>query len=188
MASPQYRKHRKRPCSICGRWYQPQAKVAHRQKTCLSPECQRLLRQKTNRRWRQRNPDYDCAVRLKAVERLDSASASSSPATAPEKRPHIPVHSLSSPLNQIPWDLIAEEVPGAFAIHIMLQVVIRWWKDELSRQTTVIAQQNRKVRGIVRQDELGSQSPEIFSENAKVLPSSDQDEMEEAGDIWSNTS
>ena len=32
---------RKRPCRVCRRWFQPDARLGDRQKTCGDPECKR---------------------------------------------------------------------------------------------------------------------------------------------------
>src|ERR1017187_8173372 len=46
---------RKRPCTICRRWFRPDARVGVRQRACDAPECQAGRRQKTQARWRNRN-------------------------------------------------------------------------------------------------------------------------------------
>ena len=40
-------KVRKKPCRICRRWFQPDARVGERQRACGKPECQTARRQKT---------------------------------------------------------------------------------------------------------------------------------------------
>jgi hypothetical protein len=48
---------RKRPCSICRRWFRPDPRVGLRQHTCGKPDCQAARRRKTQARWRTKNPD-----------------------------------------------------------------------------------------------------------------------------------
>jgi hypothetical protein len=57
-------KARKKPCRICRRWFQPDARVGERQRACGKPECQTARRQKTQADWRKRNPDYTISWRL----------------------------------------------------------------------------------------------------------------------------
>lgn len=38
---------RKRPCTICRRWFRPDARVGVRQRACTNPECQTARRRKT---------------------------------------------------------------------------------------------------------------------------------------------
>ena len=59
---------RKRPCRICGKWFEPDPRVGDRQRTCGRPECQRKWHRKTDAAWRRRNPDYDREGRFR--ERL----------------------------------------------------------------------------------------------------------------------
>jgi len=55
---------RKRPCSICRRWFRPDPRVGLRQHTCGKPDCQAARRKKTQARWRTKNPDYAAGYRL----------------------------------------------------------------------------------------------------------------------------
>src|SRR2546426_3370434 len=56
---------RKRPCCICRRWFRPDPRIGSRQQACRRPECQAARRKKKQRAWRQRNPDYFIARRIK---------------------------------------------------------------------------------------------------------------------------
>lgn len=55
---------RKRPCTICRRWFRPDPRVGDRQRACHKPECQAARRQKTQAQWRLRNPGYAVAYRI----------------------------------------------------------------------------------------------------------------------------
>jgi hypothetical protein len=90
---------RKRPCRICHRWFQPDPRVGDRQRVCSSAGCQVARRQKTQASWRERNPDYFGARRLK--ER--AANAAPPPALPPE-----PLR-VPPPLNRLPWDVAQDE-------------------------------------------------------------------------------
>ena len=50
-------KPRKRPCSICRKWFLPDVRQAGRQKTC-SPKCIRELHRRNCREWNKKNTAY----------------------------------------------------------------------------------------------------------------------------------
>src|SRR5258708_9579425 len=80
---------RKRPCTICRRWFRPNPRVGDRQRACGKPECQTARRKKTQADWRDRNPGYAIAWRIDQR------------ATGPEAPGPL---RLPAPLNQLPWD------------------------------------------------------------------------------------
>src|ERR1017187_1502329 len=82
---------RKRPCRICRRWFRPGPRAGDRQRACDAPECQAARRQKTQARWRKRNPGYAVAWRI------DRRAAQ-------VPQPPEPLR-LPAPLNQLPWDV-----------------------------------------------------------------------------------
>ena len=51
------RKVRKRPCSICRKWFLPDVRQAGRQKTC-GPGCSRELHRRSCAKWNNRNTAY----------------------------------------------------------------------------------------------------------------------------------
>src|SRR5450432_4701774 len=112
-------KVRKKPCRICRRWFQPDARVGERQRVCGKPECQTARRQKTQADWRKRNPDYPIAWRL------DQRAAQTPP---PE-----PLR-LPAPLNQLPWEFAKDQfgVQGADFIGVMGALILRSAKDQFS--------------------------------------------------------
>lgn len=88
------RKTKKRPCSHCRRWFLPDPRVAHCQKTC-SPACSKALTAKRQAAWRRNNPDYDADRRLREqlrVAELPGATIQVQPAT--------------DPLARVPWHLV----------------------------------------------------------------------------------
>jgi hypothetical protein len=114
MAAP-----RKRPCSICRRWFRPDPRVGNRQHACGQPECQMSRRQKTQASWRRRNRDYAIAYRL------DQRKAQAPPSPEPLRLP--------APLNQLPWDIAKDEfgAEGADFIGVMGALIVRMAKDEI---------------------------------------------------------
>jgi hypothetical protein len=111
-------KVRKKPCRICRRWFQPDARVGERQRACREPECQTARRRKTQADWRKRNPDYAIAWRL------DQRSAQT-PAPEPLRFP--------APLNQLPWEFAKDQfgAQGADFIGVMSTLLLRSAKDQI---------------------------------------------------------
>src|ERR1035437_9623852 len=87
---------RKRPCTICRRWFRPDARVGVRQRACSQPECQTARRQKTQASWRSRNQGYAIAWRLD--RRVTQA-----------QQPPEPLR-LPAPLNQLPWEFAKDQL------------------------------------------------------------------------------
>ena len=110
---------RKRPCSICRRWFRPDARVGARQHACGQPGCQTARRQKTQASWRRRNPSYAIAYRI------DQRAARKVPEPEPLRVP--------APLNQLPWDLAKDQFgpQGTDFIGIMASLIVRTMKDQI---------------------------------------------------------
>jgi hypothetical protein len=50
--------HEQRECCICHQPFVPHPRLKERQKTCAAAACRRALKMRTNRTWREQNPDY----------------------------------------------------------------------------------------------------------------------------------
>src|SRR6266571_7723591 len=103
---------RKRPCCICRRWFRPDPRIGSRQRACRRPECQTARRKKKQKGWRQRNPDYFIARRIK-----DRSG---------QERPPEPLR-LPAPLSRLPWDIAQSQfgTEGADFIGIMGAILLR---------------------------------------------------------------
>lgn len=102
MAMPETKPSRKRPCSVCRRWFQPAPRVAHCQKTCGSA-CSKKLAAKRDAKWRAENPDYEEHRRLgAALDRAEEATIKIQPAT--------------SPLAKVPWRNVQVALGGKAAV------------------------------------------------------------------------
>src|SRR5260370_38279814 len=88
-------KARKRPCSICRRWFRADTRVGNRQHACGKPECQGARRQKTQASWRRRNPGYAIAWRI------DQRAAQTQLPPEALRRP--------PPLNHLPWEFAKDQ-------------------------------------------------------------------------------
>src|SRR5450432_876902 len=109
----------KRPCTICRRWFQPDARIGSRQRACNTPECGAALRKKTQAEWRNRNPDYAAAWRL------DQRAKQQVPPPKPLRIP--------APLDKLPWDVAKDEfTPYCIDfIGVALALILRATKDEI---------------------------------------------------------
>src|SRR5258708_26065911 len=137
---------RKRPCSICRKWFHPDPRVGARQRCCLAASCQEERRRGTQAAWRADNADYFTARRLR--ERTTPATESSRPVDPP--RP-------PRPLDRLPWDIAQDEF-GAQGAEFLLcfgRVLRRYAQDQRAAQTSEIAKETGRVIGSVAQDQIG---------------------------------
>ena len=109
---------RKRPCTICRRWFRPDPRVGKRQRACRQPECQTARRRKAQADWRRRNPEYAIAWRLDRRK-----------AQAEEPEPL----RLPPPLPRLPWNVAKDEFgpQGADFLGFMGTLILRAVKDEI---------------------------------------------------------
>ena len=109
---------RKRPCSICRRWFRPDPRVGTRQHACGQVDCQAARRQRTQANWRARNPDYFLARRMQA--------------RSTRSQPPEPLR-LPRPLNRLPWDLAQDQfgVQGTDFLGVMGTVLLYAAQDQL---------------------------------------------------------
>lgn len=127
---------RKRPCSICRRWFLPDARVGKRQRACSSAECQASRRQKTQAAWRAANPDYFAARRMtERASGAESEPAAPSPSSRPPPRAPPPV-GAPPPLDRLPWDVAQDAfgVQGADFIGLLGRVLLRVRQDQRRAQ------------------------------------------------------
>ena len=135
---------KKRPCSICRRWFRPDVRVGSRQRTCNRPECQAARRSKTQASWRKRNPDYPLAWRIQFRSEL---------------KPPPQSMRLPAPLSDLPWDIAQEEfgVKGAAFIGIMGGLMLRSLKDQIKRQPIDLSGDPRTLPLVAAKDEMPAQ-------------------------------
>ena len=109
---------RKRPCTICRRWFRPSPRVGVRQRACGNPDCQTARRKKTTADWRKRNPGYAIAWRID--QRVAQAET-------PD-----PLR-LPAPLNQLPWNFAKDQFgpQGTDFIALMGALMVRTAKDQI---------------------------------------------------------
>ena len=110
---------KKKPCTICRRWFQPEPQVVARQRSCNNPVCRAALRKKTQAGYRKRNPEYA------ATWRLDQRANQTQPPAEPLRLP--------KPLDQLPWNVAKDEFSpyGIDFIGVALTLILRAAKDEI---------------------------------------------------------
>lgn len=110
-------KTRKKPCSICRRWFLPDVRVGARQRACDNPACKAARHKRAQAKWRAANPEYA------ATRRLDERAGQKHP---PDQR-------LPPLLDKLPWS-VAKDVfgaKGADFIGLACKVILRAAEDEI---------------------------------------------------------
>ena len=115
---------KKRPCSICRRWFYPDRRVGKRQRACSERSCQETRRARTQASWRRRNPDYFTARRLQ-LRRVSQ-----------EKGEVVEPLRLARPLSDLPWDIAQDEfgAVGADFLGHLGRVLLRTGQDQRRAQ------------------------------------------------------
>ena len=110
---------KKRPCTICRRWFQPEPRVIARQRSCNNSVCRAALRKKTQACWRKRNPDYA------TFRRLEQRAKQQDPPAKPWRIP--------PPLDKLPWEVAKDEFSpySIDFIGVALALILRAAKDEI---------------------------------------------------------
>jgi hypothetical protein len=128
---PRASKCKKRPCRICRRWFQPNARVKDRQMTCGDPACKREWHRRKCQQWNRANRDYFRANYLqKKLDAAQSDNASKAPTRAPPK-------SLSP--SGLPLGFVQEVigVQHLLIIEYMAQLLMRRFQEVLRGQVIV---------------------------------------------------
>ena len=136
-------KLRKKRCRICKDPFWPHPRVGARQRACRKPDCQKARRAKTQKAWREKNPDYWTTRRLQ--QRSASAKAARQAAKAVRSgRPLAGGSSAQPPLlPRVPREL--EAIPWGFArtemgleatdfLVLVLKVVLQYVQDQIEAQ------------------------------------------------------
>jgi len=135
---------KKRPCSVCRRWFLPDARVGGRQHACSAPACQQARHRRADQAWRARHADYDRARRWQAA----IASAKAGRPVATPDRP--------AALAGVPWDVVQDEMKAEAVVIVagVARVLTRHTQDEIRAQVAVMARDLAIVLPRVAQDEM----------------------------------
>ena len=118
---------RKRPCSICRKWFLPDARQKGRQKTCGRPSCRRELHRRQCSKWNKRNPDYFKGIYLaKKLEKTNKPPPESNKSRSNPTETAIPKNRIK--LN-LPRDVIHSE------IGIRPLIVMEYFAEQINART-----------------------------------------------------
>ena len=102
-------KPRKRPCSICRKWFLPDVRQTGRQKTC-SPRCSKELHRRSCAKWNKKNTAYFKSNYLDKKLEKDSRSPPDS------TQPDVKAYKSPAPKSRInlnlPRDIIRNKIGG----------------------------------------------------------------------------
>jgi len=138
------RKHKKRPCRVCRKWFTPNPRLGDRQQTCGVVECQRKWHARKCAEWNRKNRAYFREIYLRG--RLESFGSgppeqSSSPCSSRRinDRPR-----RSSPLD-LPQEVIQAviEVKQLIIIEYIVRLLMRGVQEEIRTQ---LIEKHREIR------------------------------------------
>ena len=135
---------KKRPCSVCRRWFLPDARVGDRQLTCSADACQQARHRRADQAWHARHRDYDRARRWQAAIAASKAGAEFAAPTRP------------ACLAGVPWDVAQDVMRGEAVVIIagVARVLTQHAQDEMRRQVVEVTRQFGRVPPGPAQDEM----------------------------------
>lgn len=104
-----YVEPRKRPCSICRKWFLPDVRQAGRQKTCSS-KCSRELHRRSCAKWNRKNIAYFKSNYLD--KKLEKDSRSPPDSTQPDVKAYTSPTPKSRVNLNLPRDVIRDKIGG----------------------------------------------------------------------------
>jgi len=139
------RKHKKRPCRVCGKWFTPNPRLGDRQQTCGAKECQRKWHARKCAEWNRKNRAYFKEIYLRGrLESFGSDPPVQSPSLCSSCRINDPPR-RSSPL-ELPQEVV-QEVIGVKQL-IIIEYIVRLLARDV--QEVIRTQLIEKQRGISR--------------------------------------
>jgi len=158
---------RKKPCSICRRWFTPDRRVGARQKTC-SEECREKRRRRTQAEWRGRNPEYfkarwlkERARRAEAADRataevLEEIKAGREPPPAEDRARRPSAIRVGGELGRLPWEAMQSEIGLEVTdfIAVVARLLVRLMQSEKLTQVIGNKREPRTLQGVSTQDEI----------------------------------
>lgn len=123
---------RRRPCRVCGKWFEPHPRAGKRQRACGRADCQRERHRRACATWHERHPEYDRERRLRERIRVERPTA----------------EPLSGdPLAEIAWETARDAVGLEVAVIVEEtgKVLALWARDAVHAQATEITRKLAKV-------------------------------------------
>lgn len=142
-------KLRQKRCRFCEERFWPHPRVGARQRACRKPGCQKARRAQTQKAWREKNPDYWAARRLRLRSASAKAAQQAAQQTAERVRSGRPPTGGSSPvvrppavsrvprqLGALPWEFAHAELGVAATDFLVLvvKVVLLYVQDQIEAQ------------------------------------------------------
>jgi hypothetical protein len=148
---------RKKRCSICGRWFYPNARTRHCQKTCGRAECREAQQVRTQARWRKSNPDYWVARRIAAkTAALEQDGGESRVEASLAQRP-------PAVMAEVPWDVVQKAfgIQGAVILSILVRLALRGAQKALGSQPTESTAEYRRLGSDLTQKAIEGEAASI---------------------------
>jgi len=136
---------RKRPCRICGRWFQAHPRAGERQRVCSAAPCQRERHRRACQEWRRREAPAERRHRLQ--QRIRAKCDRETRAGEGLAR-------------RLAWDAVRDAV--GLDVSVIIEEVVRLLedavRDAVSAQVGVGAEESRQVLGLGRRDDMVSEA------------------------------
>ncbi len=135
----------KRPCSICGMWFEPDPRSRGRQRVCGDPGCQRERHRRACDAWHARQPGWDRETRLrKGIVRGN----------------HAPPPGVD-PRAGIDWDRVRDAVgPEVCAVvEETTGLLVRWARDAILAQAQVVTGESPRLLPSAARDDIDPPEP-----------------------------
>jgi len=140
------RKHKKRPCRVCGKWFTPHPRLYDRQQTCGAQECQQKWHARKCAEWNRKNRAYFKEIYLRSrLESFGSDPPEQSPSPCSSSRINDPPR-RSSPL-ELPQEVIQEviEVEQLIIIEYIVRLLMRRFQEVIRTQLVEKQKGNRQL-------------------------------------------
>ncbi len=137
---------RSHPCSVCRRWFVPDARVRGCQRTC-GPACRREQKRRTQAAWLERNPGYWAARRLRRQEDRITARKEA-------KKPEVPARRPPDAVRSIPTEIVQDAigVKGLVLVQFLVRLMHRMVQDAMSVQSMEMSEESGRLRMRIAQD------------------------------------
>lgn len=134
---------RKKPCSICRRWFLPDARTRHCQRTCGDAACRAEQRRRTQQHYYKHNRAYWAERRLRGQVQAAEQRPAASVVPPPPKI-----------LGDIPWELVQDAfgVQGGVLLGFFVRLQLRAVQDAMRAQRIETTKEIVGVPPKARQD------------------------------------
>ena len=134
---------------MCGRWFTPNPRTRHCQRTCGSGSCQHEQKLRTDAKWREKHPDYFVGRRLQARrEELEKGGDGAA------------VRGPPAEMRRVPPDMAQEAfgVQGVVIIEFVVRLLYRAAQEAMHAQHAGISEKIDRVLKVVPQEAIDSRA------------------------------